>query len=169
MFQCSLPELGHLYRPCKRLQLYLRSRMEWNTLWYRYGLYGDVTREPWRLIGTGKSTFCSTAFCPLIIGTGCRVQVHAWSAIARSVCEWAFGLLAIWCLRVQVSNPAFSRETQLVSFQFENLLPVPEYQNYRKTSSINRTKSQSWNVSCILAQLSSLYPLKPGVKLRMKM
>ena len=40
---------------------------------------------------------------------------------------------------------------------------------YRKTSSISRTKSQSLNVSCILAQLSSFNPLKPGVKLRMKM
>ena len=41
--------------------------------------------------------------------------------------------------------------------------------NYRKTSSISRTKSQSLNLSCILAQLSSLNPLNPGVKLRMKM
>ena len=41
--------------------------------------------------------------------------------------------------------------------------------NYRKTSSINRIKSQNLNVSCILLQLSSLNPLKPGVKLRMKM
>ena len=41
--------------------------------------------------------------------------------------------------------------------------------SYLKTSSISRTKSQSLNVSCILAQLSSLNPLKPGVKLRMKM
>ena len=40
---------------------------------------------------------------------------------------------------------------------------------YRKTSSISRTKSQSLNVSCIILQLSSLNPLKPGVKLRMKM
>ena len=40
---------------------------------------------------------------------------------------------------------------------------------YRKTSSISRTKSQSLNVSCILFQLSSQNPLKPGVKLRMKM
>ena len=40
---------------------------------------------------------------------------------------------------------------------------------YRKTSSISRTKSQSLNVYCILLQLSSLNPLKPGVKLRMKM
>ena len=36
---------------------------------------------------------------------------------------------------------------------------------YRKTSSISRTKSQSLNDSCILLQLSSLNPLKPGVKL----
>ena len=39
---------------------------------------------------------------------------------------------------------------------------------YRKTSNLSRTKSQSLNVSCVLAQLSSLNPLKPGVKLRMK-
>ena len=40
---------------------------------------------------------------------------------------------------------------------------------YRKTSSINRTKPQNLNVFYILLQLSSLNPLKPGVKLRMKM
>ena len=40
---------------------------------------------------------------------------------------------------------------------------------YRKTSRISRTNSQNLNVSCILLQLSSLNPLKPGVKLRMKM
>ena len=41
--------------------------------------------------------------------------------------------------------------------------------SYRKTSSISRTKSPNWNVSCILLQFCSLNPLKPGVKLRMKM
>ena len=41
--------------------------------------------------------------------------------------------------------------------------------NYCKTFSISGTKSQNLNVSCILLQLSSLNPLKPGVKLRMKM
>ena len=40
---------------------------------------------------------------------------------------------------------------------------------YRKTSCISRTEFQNLNVSCILMQLSSLNPLKPGVKLRMKM
>ena len=39
------------------------------------------------------------AECSLIIGTGCRVQVLAWSSIAQSVCQRAFSLLAIWCLR----------------------------------------------------------------------
>ena len=43
----------------------------------------------------------------------------------------------------------------------------PSY--YRKTSGISRAKSPSLNVSCILLQLSSLNPLKPCVKLRMKM
>ena len=38
---------------------------------------------------------------------------------------------------------------------------------YRQTSSVSRTKSQSLNASCILLQLSSLDPLKPGIKLRM--
>ena len=41
--------------------------------------------------------------------------------------------------------------------------------SYCKTSSISNTKSQNLNVSCILLQLSSLNPLKPGVQLRMKM
>ena len=40
---------------------------------------------------------------------------------------------------------------------------------WSSTFSISRTKSQSLNVSCILLQLSSLNPLKPDVKLRMKM
>ena len=41
--------------------------------------------------------------------------------------------------------------------------------SYHKTSGISRTKSQNLNVSCVLLQLSLLNPLKPGVKLRMKM
>ena len=41
--------------------------------------------------------------------------------------------------------------------------------NYRKTSSMSRTKSQNLNVSNLVLQFSLLNPLKPGVKLRMKM
>ena len=44
-----------------------------------------------------------------------------------------------------------------------------QHENYRKTSSISRTKSQNFNVSCILLHLSSLNPLEPGVKFRMEM
>ena len=40
---------------------------------------------------------------------------------------------------------------------------------YRKTPSISRTKFENLNLSSILLPLSSLNPLKPGVKLRMKM
>ena len=40
---------------------------------------------------------------------------------------------------------------------------------YHKISSISRTESQNLNVSCLVLQLSSLNPLKPGVELRMKM
>ena len=48
------------------------------------------------------------AECSLILGTGCRVQVLAWSSIARSVCQRAFSLLEIWCLgpRVQILHSA---------------------------------------------------------------
>ena len=40
---------------------------------------------------------------------------------------------------------------------------------YRKTSSISRTKSQNLNVCHLVLQLSLPNPLKPNVKLRMKM
>ena len=43
------------------------------------------------------------------------------------------------------------------------------YKAYRKNSSISRTKSQNLNVFCLLLQWSFTNPLKPGVKLRMKM
>ena len=69
------------------------------------------------------------AECSLIIGTGCRVQVFAWSSIAQSVCQRAFSLLEI---RFQI--PPWVRilhsaeEDNKVSFRFENRLPVPEHQ-----------------------------------------
>ena len=40
---------------------------------------------------------------------------------------------------------------------------------YPQISNIRRTKSQNLNVSCPILQLSVQYPLKPGVKSRMKM
>ena len=40
---------------------------------------------------------------------------------------------------------------------------------YRPLSNISRTQSQNINVSRLVLQLSLPNPLKPGVKLRMKM
>ena len=40
---------------------------------------------------------------------------------------------------------------------------------YRKVSNIRRTKSQNLNASRLILQLPLPNPLKPGVKLRMKM
>ena len=41
--------------------------------------------------------------------------------------------------------------------------------NYRKVSNIRRTKSQNLNASSLTLLLPLPNPLKPGVKLRMKM
>ena len=56
------------------------------------------------------------AECSLIIGTGCRVQVLAWSSVTQSVCQRSFSLLAIWSLgsRVQIMHSA--EEHNLPSF-----------------------------------------------------
>ena len=65
-----------------------------------------------------------------------------------------------------------SSESELTSFRCAvSVCKVCTLMNdyYRKTPSISRTKSQNLNVSCILLQLSSLNPLNPCVKLRMKM
>ena len=43
------------------------------------------------------------------------------------------------------------------------------YNDYRKVSNIRRTKSQNLNASRLILLLSLPNPLKPGVKLRMKM
>ena len=42
-------------------------------------------------------------------------------------------------------------------------------QSYRKASNIRRTKSQNLNASRLILQLYLPNPLKPGVKLRIKM
>ena len=40
---------------------------------------------------------------------------------------------------------------------------------HRETSNIRRTKSQTFNDSCLVLQLALFNPLKPAVKSRMKM
>ena len=73
---------------------------------------------------------------------------------------------------INLKNTALTITSNIFNIQ-ENRNIIQSNDNvimtYRKTSSISRTKSQSLNVSCIILQLSSLNPLKPGVKLRMKM
>ena len=51
-------------------------------------------------------------------------------------------------------------------FSFQFFLSVDKY---RKISNIRRTKSQNLNDFHLVLHLSLLNPLKPGVKLRMKM
>ena len=58
------------------------------------------------------------------------------------------------------------RRVEMAAFAREGLIPDP---NYRKVSNIRRTKSQNSNASRLILQLSLPNPLKPGVKLRMKM
>ena len=50
-------------------------------------------------------------------------------------------------------------------YQRDNILP----DEYRQTSNIRHTKSLNLNVSRLVLQLSLPNPLKPHVKLRMKM
>ena len=84
----------------------------------------------------------------------CLCPIH-WSQALSS--EWRAAptmLLLIW-------RPKEPRHVIMI-----HLTDCPHY-DYRKTSSISRTKFQNLNVSCILMQLSSLNSLKPGVKLIM--
>ena len=57
------------------------------------------------------------AECLLIIGTGCWVQVFSLIlAIAQSVCQRAFSLLAIWCLGHRVQSLHSAEEQNLSPF-----------------------------------------------------
>ena len=67
-----------------------------------------------------------------------------------------------WIRFIEVGNKARNKPDSLLTY-------VMYVDDYRKTSSISRTKSQNLNVSCIFLQLSSPNPLKPSVKLRMEM
>ena len=63
-----------------------------------------------------------------------------------------------------VHVPEVRGKADLTMYDFKIMLLY-----YRKTSSISRTKSLNLNVPCLLLQWSLPNPLKPGVKLRMKM
>ena len=104
------------------------------------------------------------------------------AVVISPCCKMDIYVLRCKYLFIQISivdvNPSldFACIASIWKYCVGNLLSLQSYfileslfAYYRKTSSISRTKSQSLNVSCILLQVSSLNPLKPGVKLIMKM
>ena len=78
-------------------------------------------------------------------------------------------MMAADVLALNWSHAISNHTVDNTTIQIGYLLNEKAWKYYRKTSSISRTKFQNLNVSCIILQLSSLNPLKPGVKLRMKM
>ena len=63
----------------------------------------------------------------------------------------------------------WSKEFSLNIIAVWSLPSYASWSAYCQTSYISGTKSQNLNVSCLVLQLSLTNPLKPGVKLRMKM
>ena len=92
------------------------------------------------------------AECSLIIGTGYRVQVFAWSLIAQSVCQQAFSLLAILCLRPWVRILHAAEEDNLSPFH-SNITCLCQ------TIQINplRAKFFRWSINIYLHFVSFLH------------
>ena len=69
------------------------------------------------------------AECFLILDMGCQIQVF--NLILDSSVSLSAGVQSAEDLVSETmgSNPAFSRGRQLVTFPFENRLPVPEHRN----------------------------------------
>ena len=119
--------------------------------------------------------FCSER-CILGYGTGSLWGVLDWS-VALTSCEHFGRIIANRGKVLGIINSDLLRHLKLYLYRrnmynhvdISFILHDQYWRSYRKTSSISRTKSQSLNVSCILLHLSSLNPLKPCVKLRMKM
>ena len=80
---------------------------------------------------------------------------YSWNLSTWKGSTCLYGVVSSWLLNYLVMHGAIPSTAMILT--------------YRKTSCISHTKLQNLNVSCILMQLSSLNPLKPGVKLRMKM
>ena len=76
-------------------------------------------------------------------------------------CEWA--KLNITLMNAHVSAKTKGSESWTLLIVQHVPMNTDQFAGTnRKTSSISHTKSQHLNVSCILLQLSSLNPLKPG-------
>ena len=73
-------------------------------------------------------------------------------------------------LHLSCTNPSiFSTQVSSKLFYVAIILQINGYLKYRQISNIRHTKSKNWNVCRLILQLSLPYPLKPGVKSRMKM
>ena len=83
----------------------------------------------------------------------------------NAISHW-LGAYTEWSLLVPVKDPWMIWGNRLIPKHNTTKCVL---RIYRKTPSISRTKFENLNLSCILLQLSSLNPLKSGVKLRMKM
>ena len=98
-------------------------------------------------VRTSTDSVVKWAECSLIIGTGCRIQVFAWSSIAQSVCQRAFSLLAIWCLgpRVQILHSAEEHNLSLFDLNIAYLCRSIEINNnkyvYRQSQMRKSTDS----------------------------
>ena len=117
-------------------------------------------------------------------------HLPSWARSHKSLCALGQDLHApgIWaCLNVEPWSAcscydSFANLQVIISDMFQTCKPhcrsIKTSMNnwrasmlgkYRKVSNIRRTKSQNSNASRLILQLSLPNPLKPGVKLRMKM
>ena len=98
-----------------------------------------------------------------ILQTGCSTPVNP-----------CFRVLGPDCLSKAMHGiSVLSQHELILAMGLPYLLKVPTWRKailkYCQTSNIRHTKSQHLNASCLVLQLSLPNPLKPGVKLRMKM
>ena len=82
------------------------------------------------------------------------MKTHFNTLKARVVCQMVFG------------EKSRNDKVHLVELEYKVSGVI---RSYRQLSNISRTKSKNLNVSHLFLQLSLPYPLKPCVKLRMKM
>ena len=81
----------------------------------------------------------------VVKGLGCWVFL-AWPSIPQSVCEWAFSLQAIWCLRLPGFESCIQQRTINCLLSIRNHFSVPEhYQN--QTRKCVYHQSQVWTNS----------------------
>ena len=72
-------------------------------------------------------------------------------------------------LNVFVSTKIWDKVMDVTWLHAEYMVRPVNIKDYRKVSNIRRTKSQNSNASRLILEFSLPNPLKPGVKLRMKM